>query len=110
MAKNNGKFTLFFMLCALVLALCLVIGMDKCEYTAKKAVFETSNRVNTNLVENNINLDCNALKNMILEHLNIKNEETNNRAAVFGYGADTGAFVFRLCVGGGKRQLEDCHE
>ena len=55
MAKNNGKFTLFFMLCALVLALCLVIGMDKCEYTAKKAVFETSNRVNTNLVENNIN-------------------------------------------------------
>lgn len=29
------------------------------------------------LLENNINLDCNALKNMILEHLNIKNEETN---------------------------------
>ena len=45
MAKNNGKFTLFFMLFILALTLCLVIGMDKCEFATKKVAFDSNCKV-----------------------------------------------------------------
>lgn len=39
MAKNNGKFTLFFMLFVMVLALCMVVGMDTREHNLKNVSF-----------------------------------------------------------------------
>ena len=47
MAKNNGKFTLFLMLCMLIFAVCFIIGMDKCEYAAKQVNFTDKHNMST---------------------------------------------------------------
>ncbi len=47
MAKNNGKFTLFLMLCMLIFAICFIVGMDKCEYAAKQVNFTDKHNMST---------------------------------------------------------------